>query len=342
MRALVFKGFGQSLALEHIPDPTPEPDQVILKVGRCGICGTDLHRTEENIFSLKPGAVPGHEFSGEVVALGRKTSGLAIGDRVTALPYVGCGRCVECMSGAPNFCRSMRNIGGDDLPGGYAEYVAVGAHWTVKLPDALSLEDGALIEPLAVGLHGVQRAGLQAGARVLVIGAGPIGLACVYWARRTGAAKIAVTAASDRRADMARGMGADTFITTNGGSSLSNSVTAALGGPADVVFECVGLPGLLDKAISCVRIRGVVVVLGVCVQPDPFMPIMALAREVDIRFSQVYNLREFEVAVDAMESGNVEPRAMITDVVNLDAAPAAFEALRHRTHQCKVLINPWS
>jgi threonine dehydrogenase-like Zn-dependent dehydrogenase len=342
MRALVFKGVGHPLVLDHIPDPVPEPDQVILKVGRCGICGTDLHRTEENIFSLKPGAVPGHELSGEVVALGRETSGLAIGDRVTALPYVGCGRCLECISGSPNFCRSVRNIGSDDLAGGYAEYVAVGAPWTVKLPDALSLEDGALIEPLAVGLHGVQRAGLRAGVRVLVIGAGPIGLACVYWARRTGAAKIAVTAASNRRADMARAMGADTFVTTNDGPSLSNSVAAALGGPADVVFECVGLPGLLDKAISCVRIRGVVVVLGVCVQPDPFMPIMALAKEVDIRFSQVYNLREFEVAVDAMESGDVEPRTMITDVVNLEAAPAAFEALRHRTHQCKVLISPWS
>src|SRR5687768_5545259 len=148
MRALVFKGVGHPLVLDHIPDPVPEPDQVILKVGRCGICGTDLHRTEENIFSLKPGAVPGHEFAGEIVALGRETKRLKMGDRVTALPYVGCGRCVECMSGAPNFCRSTRNIGSDDLTGGYAEYVAVGAAWTLKLPDALSLDDGALIEPL--------------------------------------------------------------------------------------------------------------------------------------------------------------------------------------------------
>lgn len=342
MRALVFRGFNRKLSLECIPDPTPGPGEVVLKVHRCGICGTDLHRTESNIFSLKPGAVPGHEFAGEVVALGSGVSTLRVGDRVTALPYLGCNACMACLSGAPNFCTQMRNVGSDEMTGGYAEYVAVGAPWCVKLPQALSMEDGALVEPLAVGLHAIVRAGLKAGDRVAVIGAGPIGLAAIWWARRAGAGRIVATATSDRRAALARDMGADTFLAAAPGESPANAVVEALGGGADIVFECVGLPGLLDQAIACAKVRGVVAVLGVCVTRDPYLPLLAMAKEVDVRFSVVYDLREFQHCVDALDRGDVAPRAMITDRANLDEAPDAFEALRSRTRQCKVMISPWS
>ena len=341
MRAMVFRGVGKPLSLETIEDPTPGAAEVVLKVGRCGICGTDLHRTEQNLLTHREGAVLGHELSGEVVALGRDVTHLKIGDKVTALPYLGCNHCVHCVSGSPHFCSHATNVGDISQRGAFAEYVATGAPFTLKLPDALSLADGALIEPLAVALRGVLRADLKPGQKVLVLGAGPIGLAVAYWARRAGAGKIAVQASSNRREAFAGEMGADVFVTPKEGLSPSRTAAAALGGLADVVFECVGNPGMVDQAIQSVRVGGVVVVLGACAQRDQWTPVVGLAKEIDIRFSMVYNINEYQVAIDAMDAGDVTPRAMVTDTVDLEHTAEAFEGLRRSSHQCKVLVSPW-
>lgn len=341
MRALVFRGVGKPLSLETVADPTPGPGEVVLKVARCGICGTDLHRTEENIWTLGDAAILGHEFAGEIVAQGAGVTGLATGMRVTALPYIGCGTCRSCLAGSPHFCPNNLNAGTEALPGGYAEYVKVGAGSVTPLPAGLSLADGALVEPLAVGLHGVRRGAVTAADRVLVIGAGPIGLAAAWWARRFGARRVAVSAPSDRRRDLALAMGATDFIVAKDDATLAALARDALGGAPSVVLECVGQPGMIDRAMTAVATHGRVVVLGVCIQPDRIMPLVGLSREADIRFSVVYDVEEFQLCIDAMDSGDVAPRAMITDTVSLDATPAAFEALRHRTHQCKVMVAPW-
>lgn len=341
MRAMVFRGVGKPLSLETVADPTPGPEDVVLKVGRCGICGTDLHRTEDNLITYREGAILGHEFSGEVVALGKDAQCLKIGDRVTALPYLGCNRCEYCLRGMPNFCNQMRNVGTEAHGGAYAEYVATAAPFTMKLPDGLTLDDGALIEPLAVGLHGVMRADLKPGQKVLVIGAGPVGLAVAYWAKRASAGLVAVQASSNRREAVARQMGADRFVLPQEGLKPAQCAIAALGGPADVVFECVGAPGLVDQAIGAARIHGVVVILGVCAQMDRWFPVAGLVKEVDIRFSMVYQASEYHVALDALDAGHVEPRAMITDTVDLDHMAEAFEGLRGHSHQCKVMVAPW-
>jgi (R,R)-butanediol dehydrogenase/meso-butanediol dehydrogenase/diacetyl reductase len=203
----------------------------------------------------------------------------------------------------------------------------------------MSLDDGALVEPLAVGLHGVERARMNVGDKVLVIGAGPVGLAAIYWARRLGAGKIVATASSTRRADMALAMGANAFVAPS--EDPVAAVNDALGGPPDVVFECVGVPGMIQRSCEHVKPTGKVVVLGFCTDPDQWNPVVPLFKEVDVIFAVLYAIRDFQVCVDTMNAGSVEPRMMITDRVSLNETPAMFEALRQRGSQCKVLIDPW-
>lgn len=341
MRAAVFRTDSRKLALENVPDPTPEAGQVVIKVHRCGICGSDLHLAEGHGISFDDGAIPGHEVSGEVVAVGAGVTRVAVGDPVAVLPYLSCGTCIACQEGDPAGCRNARMFGSRGLTGGYAEYLLTNAIWCVKLPKSLSFEDGALVEPLAVSLRSARASGIKAGDRVLVMGAGAIGLAAAYWARKSGAGKVAISATSTRRENMARAMGVDAFITPEEGRTLAQQSAEALGSAADIVFECAGFPGSLDEAVSAVRRRGTIAAPGFCWTPDTFTPVKALVKDVTIRFTNVYSTREFEIAVEALDNGNVEPRAMITDVVDLDGASDAFEGLRGRNNQCKVMIRPW-
>jgi len=341
MRAAVFQAKGKPLAIENIADPTPGEGQVVLKVGRCGICGSDLHMAEGHTYSFDEGAIPGHEFSGEVVAIGAGVDRLKMGDRVAALPFLSCGKCGPCLAGDPMGCPQQRMMGTWGVKGGYAEYVLINEIWCVKLPKSLGFDDGALVEPLAVSLRAARVSGIKSGDRVLVLGAGAIGLAAAYWARQSGASKIAVSATSNRREDMARAVGADAFITPEEGRTLAEQSTAALGGEADIVFECAGVVGSLDLAVSAVRRRGVIASPGFCWTPDTFSPMWAMSKETTIKYTNVYDTKEFEISIAAFENGNVEPRAMITDVVSLDDTPTAFEGLKQRNNQCKVQISPW-
>ena len=341
MRAAVFRTDNRQLAIETVPDPVPEAGQVVVKVHRCGICGSDLHMAEGHTFSFDDGAVPGHEVSGEVVAIGAEVDNVRAGDRVSVLPFISCGTCLACREGDPMGCAQARMMGTFGVTGGYAEYVLTNAIWCVKLPQSLNFEDGALVEPLAVSLRAARLSGIRAGDRVLVMGAGAIGLAAAYWARRSGAGRIAVSATSTRREEMARAIGIDAFLTPEGGRTLAEQSVEALGSAPDIVFECAGVPGSLDQAVSAVRRRGTIASPGFCWAPDSFTPLAAMLKEATIRFTNVYDTREFEIAVGALDNGHVEPRAMITDVVDLDAAPKAFEGLRQRNNQCKVMIKPW-
>lgn len=335
MKVAMFKKMGQPLAIEEVPEPTPAPGQVVLKVGRCGICGSDLQMTGHADHLVPPDSVLGHEFSGEVVALGTGVEGLAEKDRVAVLPLVSCGKCPNCLNGEPAWC-AERKIDG----GGYGQYTVVREAQCLKLPASVSLEDGALVEPLAVGLHGVAVSGLKPGERVLVIGAGPIGLATIFWARRHGAGPIAATASSTRRAALAGEMGASVFLPS--AENLGAAINQALGGPPDIIFECVGKPGILAQAIDLVRPRGTVVLMGLCWSLDSFVPGVSVAKEVRIQPAAFYSVREFQVSIDAFDAGNLEPRSMITDRISLAELPAAFEALRRRTTQCKVMVDSWA
>ena len=333
MKAAVFKKLGSPLVVETIADPTPGENEVVVEVCRCGICGSDLHLTEDPIFGVPAGAVLGHEYSGRVAALGKGVDRVKVGDHVAVFPVHGCGKCATCLSGVPAWCSQMRIDGG-----GYGQYSLAEQHQLTLLPKTVALEDGALVEPLAVSLHGVALAQAPAGARVLIIGAGPIGLAAAYWSRRMGASRIAVTAGSTRRAELALRMGATHFI--DPANASPEAVNEALGGPPDVVYEAVGKPGLVQKCLEYCKVRGTVVVLGLCTAPDTYMPFQFVSKEQRILASAFYEVREFELSADVLETDAVTPRAMVTDIVTLDDMPPMFESLRQRTTQCKVLVNP--
>jgi len=336
MQAAVFKGVGLPLSIETRPDPVPGAREIVLRVGRCGICGTDLSMTDGSGQIYETDSIIGHEFAGEVVATGTAVSRFKAGDCATALPYTGCGQCATCLAGRPNFCAQFRG-----MAGGFAEYVKAAERVAIKLPGSVSLADGALIEPLAVSLHGIALAQLVPGARVLVIGAGAIGLGAAFWARKMGAGAVAVTASSRRSESVAMQMGASVFVVPDTPHELPAAATAALGGAPDVVIEAVGKKDLIAQAVNCVRPAGTVVVLGFCSVPDSFVPAIAVWKEVKLQFSITYSIQEFEQVARVLDAGAVECRSMVTDTVSLEALPTTFESLRRRTNHCKVLVSPW-
>ena len=336
MRAAIFKGAGQPLAIEQLPDPQPGLADVIVKVGRCGVCGTDLHTTSGHGADIPVGSQLGHEYAGEIVEIGpRVDNGLKVGDKVAVMPVTGCGACVMCLQGNPMSCQGELRV----QTSGFSEYVAAGQSAAILLPQSLSLADGALVEPLGVGLHGVALAELKPGARVLVLGAGSVGLAAIYWARQMGAGRIVAASPSARRAAMAGQMGADGFEVLGEGEALR--INAALGGEPDVVFECGGAVGMLSKSAELVRAGGLVVSLGFCTAPDALVPAMATYKQLTFKFSYTYTKAEFVHCATVMDRGFVEPRLMISDTVSLDAFPAKLEEMRAGLAVTKLMVDPW-
>jgi (R,R)-butanediol dehydrogenase/meso-butanediol dehydrogenase/diacetyl reductase len=333
MKAVVTQGLHRPLRVESLPDPVPAAGEVVLQVARCGICGSDLHMTEDAAYGIKPGDVLGHEFAGEVVALGAGVADLAVGDRVAAIPLRGCGHCPACLSGEPAWCAEFGLQGG-----GYAEYVRTRADQCVRLPRSASLADGAIIEPLAVALHGVMLSAVKPHDQVLVLGAGPIGLAVAFWARRLGAARVVVQDIVPHQRERALSMGATDFIVDR--DDPVGASERALGGKADIVYECVGVPGLIAQASRQVRVKGTVLILGLCTRPDSFVPFEVLSKEIRLQTSAFFKRQEYEAALDALDSGAAQPRLLVSDTIGLEQVPASFEALKSRTHHCKVLIAP--
>ena len=335
MRAAVFKGAGTPLVVETVDDPTPGPGEAVIRVQRCGVCGTDLHMTSGHGNDFPTNTVIGHEYCGDVVALGQGVDRLKVGQFVTAMPVAGCGRCSACLAGYPMACFKMTG-----LVGGFGEYMRIAADSSVILPETLSAADGALVEPLAVGRRGVRLAGLRPGARVCVLGAGSIGLAVTYWARLLGAGRIVALSRSDRRSPLAMQMGASSFEIF--GEGEGERIAAALGGMPEVVFECTGAVGMTQKAVEVVGPAGQVVSLGFCTSPDPILPSLATWKQVTLKFSFAYDLHEFQHSADMLEAGHVAPRAMVTRIVGLKAFPDLFEELRAGADETKIHVDPWA
>ncbi|MEP6867727.1 MAG: alcohol dehydrogenase catalytic domain-containing protein [Novosphingobium sp.] len=334
MKAARFIGLHRPLVVEALPDPEPGAGEIVVQVGRCGICGSDLHMSEEAAFGATPGDVFGHEFAGEVVALGRGTAGVALGDLVAVSPLKSCGQCEACRKGEVQWCAGFGLQGG-----GYAEFALTRPNQCIRLPAGTGLNDGALVEPLAVALHGVKLSAMRRGDKVLVIGAGPIGLSVAFWAKRFGAAHVTVQALAEWQRGLALAMGADAFVAE--AADPVGAAALAMGGVMpDVVFECAGVPGLIEQAVKQVRNRGTILLLGLCTQPDSINTFAMLSKEVRLVTSAFFTRQDFEASVDVLESGVVEPRLMITGTVSLGELPDMFEALKARTHQCKVLVAP--
>ncbi|MEI9885391.1 MAG: zinc-binding dehydrogenase [Rhizomicrobium sp.] len=344
MRAAVFRELSKPLAIETLADPVPGPHDLVLRVRNCGVCGSDLHMTElGTIMPLPPGSVMGHEFAGEVMAVGKAVTHLwKPGMRVAGFPVICCGEHTPCinLSQSPpqrGLCAKMLPVGLGQSPGAYAQFVRIGAGSGYRLPDSVSFREGALVEPLAVGLHAVDMARMPRGATVLVIGAGPVGLAVMLWAKFLGARHVIVSEKAEIRRTMAAKFGATDAI--DPAQPLAAQVEKIAGKAPDIIFDCVGVPGLLMNVMAEAPRGGRIVVAGVCQQPDTIMPLIGIVKELEIQFVLGYRPADFDYVIAMIASDRVDVAHMITDIVDLDALPDAFEALRKPAHQCKVMLE---
>jgi len=338
VKAAVFQEVGKRLSIEEMPEPEAGPGDLIVQVRACGICGSDLHVSELS-GALPAGAIMGHEFAGEVVEVGAEASGeFEVGDRVCPLPYISCGSCPACLAGQVVQCQEIQAIGLGQLPGAYAERIRVGARETLHLPDAVSLREGALVEPLSVGLHAVRQAALEPGNDVLILGAGPIGLSTVLWADFFGARTVAVSEKIAGRLQLAQTFGASCLIDASK-QDVAAAFDEVAGHPPDVIFECVGVPGMLQQCLELAPVGGRVVVAGVCMQPDTLAPVLAILKEIVFRFVLGYTRQEFQFTIDMLGRGRIRGEPMVTDHVGLAKLPEAFEALKQPTSQCKVVLE---
>jgi (R,R)-butanediol dehydrogenase/meso-butanediol dehydrogenase/diacetyl reductase len=335
MKAAVFKR-QDAMAVIDVPEPRAGAGEVVLKVHDCGICGSDLHAVQYGL-GMKPDTVMGHEFCGEIHELGAGVTGFRKGDRVTALPFISCGECERCRRDDGMHCERTRGLGLGQLPGGYAEYVMCGAASILKLPDNVSSREGALVEPLSVGLHGVNRANLRSGMGVVVMGAGPIGLSAAIWAIAKGATVVVSELASGRK-DLALRLGAAAVVNPQE-ENPARKVAELTGRPPEVVFECIGVKSTLGAAIDMVGLHGRVVVLGACMEPDLINPLACIFKEIGIEFIVGYNRAEFSETIAALASGKIDAKPMITDVVAIDQVPRMFEALKNPGARAKVMVE---
>ena len=304
-RAAFFHGIGRPLSVEQAPDPVPGPGDLMLAVAACGICGSDLHASEVPDYGLKPGTVLGHEFAGTV--LQSEAPGWQAGDRAAVIPFALCAECEPagaCRDGLVPVCPSMRGLGfSPAAPGGYAQRVTVRASQALRLPPEVSLQDGALLEPLAVAQHAVALAHITPGIRVLVVGAGPIGLGVAAIARLAGAEVTVSEPAAGRRA-RALGVGATAVL------DPSTEDPAPAFRAADVIIECVGIPGMLQRCIEMARPHGRIVMVGVCMEEDRIRPRMAIRKELSLQFRLRLHARGFRGRAGAAGGGATARRRL--------------------------------
>lgn len=331
MRAVIYHGPGKPIAIERVADPTPSKGDLLLKIGRCGICGSDPSMTSGSPFDYPIGCRLGHEFAGEVLEVGKDVTGFKVGDKVACLPHIGCGTCPTCLSGRPFYCTAVRF-----LSGGFADYIAFPHQSAVPLPQSLSLADGALVEPVACGLRALNLARMSGGEDVLVLGAGSMALAVVYWARQLGARTITVASRSSSKRDTMLALGADAFHSFD----EDDPEAFARMTPPDIVAECAGKPGLLNKAIETVRPTGSVVSLGMCMQVEPILPVYCAFKEIRLYFPIAYTVDEFAATARAFETGTVRPEIMIDEVIGLADVPAVIEKMRAGANTRKVQVDP--
>lgn len=335
VRAAVMQGRGEPLSIEELPDPAPGDGQLLVRVSACGICGSDLHIADA---AERPGHVLGHEFSGEVVALGRAVDGWRTGERVAVFPLAGCGSCPACLAGRPSRCTSWGLLGGS-LPGAYAEYVTVEPRQAFRLPGEVDQRLGALVEPLAVALHAVDKTTRETGQPVLVLGGGPVGQAVAMWARHFGASDVVLSDPVAHRRELARRMGATATVDPTA-QDVREAFLEQTGQPPKVVLECVGVPGMIEQAFELCDADGRVTVVGMCIGTDEITPTTAMRKELAAQFVLFYREADFALAIRALERGDIDPSPLVTDVVDLDGLTARFEALKRPTTECKILIEP--
>jgi L-iditol 2-dehydrogenase len=329
-----------SLVIEEADMPIPEPGQVRVAVKVCGICGSDVHAFQGHHPFISAPVVPGHEFSGVIDAIGPGVDGLSVGQNVTVEPSLVCGECEACRSGRYNICENLRVLG-CQAPGAMAEMIKVPVEKIIILPEEMSHEQGALIEPTAVAVHALHRADLSAVERLLVIGSGPIGLQTLQVSRAWGIATIVATDIVDSKLATARELGA-THIVNVSQVTLADFLVEEFGkpNPMDLAMECVGAEATLLQAIESVKKGGQIVIVGVPFA-DPRIRLNWIQdRELELLGTLMYMRSDFEEARDLIAAGMVQVEPLITARYPLERVSEAInEFLDYPERNIKTLIT---
>jgi (R,R)-butanediol dehydrogenase / meso-butanediol dehydrogenase / diacetyl reductase len=285
--------------------------------------------------------VIGHEFIGTIVETGERVPPGRVGERVCSIPCIGCGQCSACLSGDPIRCPGVRMHGGGTEAGmgGFSQFVLAGARECIPLPASIDDATAALIEPLAVGLHLVERAAIGVGERLLILGAGPIGLCCAIWARALGVGEIIVSDPVAGRRALATRLGATRTVDPRE-TEPGAFCRGAFGDEPDVVIECVGRPGRFDMATAAVRRGGRVVLGGMLLEDEAYGPWAPFHKSLRVDFVIQYARRHFTQTVKMLDQGRIDPRPMITAEIAIDGLPEMMAALVKPNDHCKVLVSP--
>jgi threonine dehydrogenase-like Zn-dependent dehydrogenase len=337
MRAAVLRD-GRMVYRDDVPDPVPEPGQVLVGVRACGICGSDLHFAAHGADVVEMTAkvaadtggmnvdlgrdiFMGHEFSAEVLEAGPDTETHPPGTLVTSLPMLLSAKGVEPI------------VYSNSTIGGYAERMLLSAPLLLPIPNGLDLKHAALTEPMAVGLHAVNKSNIAVGEKALVLGCGPIGIAIIAALRVRGVETIVASDFSPKRRELASAMGAHQTLDAAQGSPFDTVKPA-------VVFEAVGVPGIIDDVLLRARPGTRLVVAGVCMQPDTVHPFFAIAKEINMQFVLAYTPDEFTDSLRALAEGDIDVTPLITGEVGLDGVGQAFDDLADPKRHCKILVTP--
>jgi (R,R)-butanediol dehydrogenase / meso-butanediol dehydrogenase / diacetyl reductase len=323
MRGAVYHG-RQDVRIEQLPIPEPRPGEVLLRVAYCGVCGSDLHEYYDGPVFIPTSPHPrtghsapgvfGHEFAGTVAALGAGVTGVEVGARVTVDPVVPCDACAFCRRGEVHRCGDIAILGNAGGPGGLAEYTRVPARQLVPLPDGVSLEEGALAEPLAVAEHGVSRLGRIEAEAALVVGAGPIGLAAALALRDRGVARIVIAELSDIRRAAAERLGLELLA-------------AATEEVFPVVVECAGREASMTLAVDRLAVGGSLLVIAMNPRPVPVALNRLNVKEANVYGTHLSTRADFETVVDRMRRAPLDLAAWV-EITELDDVVATMGSLR--------------
>jgi len=343
LKALIYTA-PYTFEYSDFPDPAVGDDDVLIRVKACGICGSDIHGSTGETGRRLPPVIMGHEAGGIVEGLGANVKGFEQGDRVTFDSTVYCNQCPQCLKGRFNRCEK-RQVLGVSTPdfkrhGAMAEYVAVPSWIVVKIPDNMTFAQAALLEPVSIGLHAASRAPITPDDTVAVIGAGTIGLFILQAAKLRGPAKIIACDIDEFRLDVARKLGADLLVNP-AGSDLREAVLAETDDKgANVTFEAVGYARTFADAISITGTGGHLVAVGNLEPQAEFNPQELVARELTFVGSYASS-GEFRDCIDLVASGRIDVEPLISDVLPLSEAAAAFDRLRKgEENLLKIVLEP--
>jgi len=337
MKTAVWYG-GKDIRIEDTSTPDVEDNEVLVKFHAVAICGSDLHAYKGMSKRRKPPLVMGHEFSGEIIEIGKKVKRFSDGERVVVEPLICCGKCKPCKIGKTNVCEERKLIGLDSS-GAFAEYVSVPENKCHKLLNSVSFEEAALAEPLAVAVHAVNITPVEKGDTVLIIGSGTIGLLMMQVARNGKASNIFATDVYDYLLDLAKKFGANMVINTKDDDifkTISSNVDSI-----DVVFEAVGLQRTVQQALSIVRCGGCVTLIGMLEDKMELNMLNVAVKEIMIQGSYGYTSDDFKQALKLIASGKVKVKHLITHVLPLDDITKGFELLAEKKENViKVVLKP--